>query len=78
MRFNLRQRLQSRRMVASLAALLKNPTELDSVFGAPSPQATQMQRHRLENQAMAALVAEGWRPCPTAAWAAPTPSSCSA
>lgn len=69
MRFNLRQRLQSLRMVASLAAFLKNPTELDSVFGVArslqgSPLATQMQRHLLENPAMAALVAEGWRPAP--------------
>ena len=67
MLFNLSRRLQSLRMVAGLAAFLKNPTQLESVFGVArslqgSPLATQMQRHLLENPAMAALVAEGWRP----------------
>jgi ubiquinone biosynthesis protein Coq4 len=69
MLFNVKDRLQSLRMVASLAAFLKNPTELDSVFGVArslqgSPLANQMQRHLLEIPAMAALVAEGWRPAP--------------
>jgi ubiquinone biosynthesis protein COQ4 len=69
MLFNLSRRLQSLRMVAGLAAFLKNPTQLESVFGVArslqgSPLATQMQRHLLENPAMAALVAEGWRPGP--------------
>jgi ubiquinone biosynthesis protein Coq4 len=69
MLFNLSRRLQSLRMVASLATFLKNPTELDSVLGVArslqgSPLASQMQRHLLENPAMAALVAEGWRPAP--------------
>ena len=90
MLFNVKERLQSLRMVASLAAFLKNPTELDSVFGLArslqgSPLANQMQRHLLEIPAMAALVAEGWRPAPIdmaalatmpeAAWAAPMPSN---
>jgi ubiquinone biosynthesis protein Coq4 len=69
MLLNLSRRLQSLRMVAGLAAFLKNPTELESVFGVArslqgSPLAAQMQRHLLENPAMAALVAEGWRPAP--------------
>lgn len=69
MLFNVKERLQSLRMVASLAAFLKNPTELDIVFGVArslqgSPLAKQMQRHLLEIPAMAALVAEGWRPAP--------------
>ena len=69
MLFNLSRRLQSLRMVAGLAAFLKNPTQLESVFGVArslqgSPLATQMQRHLLENPAMAALVAEVWRPGP--------------
>ena len=69
MLFNLKQRLQSLRMVASLAAFLKKPSELDSVFGVvgslqDSPLATQMQRHLLADPAMAALVAEQWRPVP--------------
>ena len=69
MLFNLKQRLQSLRMVASLAAFLKKPSELDSVFGVmsslqDSPLATQMQRHLLADPAMAALVAEHWRPEP--------------
>jgi ubiquinone biosynthesis protein COQ4 len=69
MLFNLSRRLQSLRMVASLATFLKNPTELDSVLGVArslqgSPLASHMQRHLLENPAMAALVAEGWRPAP--------------
>lgn len=69
MLFNLSRRLQSLRMVASLATFLKNPTEFNSVFGVARslqgiPLASQMQRHLLENPAMAALVAEGWRPAP--------------
>jgi ubiquinone biosynthesis protein COQ4 len=67
--FNLKQRLQSLRMVASLAAFLKNPTELTSVFGVArslqgSPLATQMQRHLLANPQMAELVVTLWRPAP--------------
>ncbi|MCP9917851.1 Coq4 family protein [Cyanobium sp. ATX 6F1] len=66
---NLKQRLQSLRMVASLAAFLKNPTELTSVFAVArslqgSPLATQMQRHLLANPAMAELVVTLWRPDP--------------
>lgn len=69
MLFNLKQRLQSLRMVASLAAFLKHPTELTSVFGVArslqgSPLATQMQRHLLANPQMAELVVTLWRPAP--------------
>jgi ubiquinone biosynthesis protein COQ4 len=69
MLFNLKQRLQSLRMVAGLAAFLKHPDQLDSVFGVArslqdSPLALQMQRHLLGLPAMAALVAEQWRPAP--------------
>ncbi|MCP9772744.1 hypothetical protein KBY66_08910 [Synechococcus sp. Tobar12-5m-g] len=67
MLFNLKQRLQSLRMVAGLAAFLKNPDELDSVFAVArslqgSPLATQMQRHLLGDPRMAALVEANWRP----------------
>lgn len=67
--FNLKQRLQSLRMVASLATFLKNPGELNSVFGVVrslqgSPLSTQMQRHLLANPRMAALVESNWRPAP--------------
>ncbi len=69
MLFNLKQRLQSLRMVASLVAFLKNPTELTSVFGVArslqgSPLATQMQRHLLADPQMAELVDSIWRPAP--------------
>ncbi|MGB7566064.1 MAG: Coq4 family protein [Prochlorococcaceae cyanobacterium] len=69
MLFNLKQRLQSLRMVASLAGFLKNPTELSSVFGVArslqgSPLATQMQRHLLADPQMAELVVTLWRPAP--------------
>jgi ubiquinone biosynthesis protein Coq4 len=69
MLFNLKQRLQSLRMVAGLAAFLKHPDQLESVFGVArslqdSPLATQMQRHLLAVPAMAELVAQNWRPEP--------------
>lgn len=67
--FNLKQRIQSLRMVAGLAAFLKNPGELGSVFSVlrrlqGSPLAVQMQRHLLANPSMAALVESHWRPAP--------------
>jgi ubiquinone biosynthesis protein COQ4 len=69
MLINLRQRLQSLRMVAGLAEFLKNPGSLDSVFGVArslqhSPLSTQMFRHLLADPAMAALVRDNWRPHP--------------
>ncbi|MEB3172727.1 MAG: Coq4 family protein [Cyanobacteriota bacterium] len=69
MLLNLNQRLQSLRLVAGLADFLKNPGSLDSVFRiagtlSGSPMSTQMFRHLLDNPAMAALIAEHWRPAP--------------
>lgn len=69
MQINLRQRLQSLRMVAGLAEFLKNPGSLDSVFAVArslqhSPLSTQMFRHLLADPAMAALVRDNWRPAP--------------
>jgi ubiquinone biosynthesis protein Coq4 len=69
MLFNLKQRLQSLRMVAGLAAFLKHPDQLESVFRVASslqdsPLATQMQRHLLAVPAMAELIAQNWRPEP--------------
>ena len=69
MLLNLRERLQSLRMVAGLAAFLKNPGTLDSVFSLAgtlkdSPMSTQMFRHLLDNPAMAALIDARWRPEP--------------
>jgi ubiquinone biosynthesis protein COQ4 len=67
MRINLQEKLRSLRLVAGLARFLKNPDSLESVFAIAnslqnSPLSTQMQRHLLEHPAMAALVAENWRP----------------
>jgi len=67
MLFNLKQRLQSLRMVAGLAEFLKKPGSLDSVFGLAgtlkdSPLSTQMFRHLLDNPAMAELIETQWRP----------------
>lgn len=69
MRLNLNHRLQSLRMVAGLAAFLRHPDSLDSVYKVAtslenSPLAAQMGRHLLAKPAMAALVAERWRPPP--------------
>ncbi|KZR86064.1 hypothetical protein MITS9509_03428 [Synechococcus sp. MIT S9509] len=54
MQIKLGERLQSLKLLAGLAALLKNPGSLDSVLaiGAnvkDSPMAEQMARHLLEN-----------------------------
>jgi ubiquinone biosynthesis protein Coq4 len=69
MLFNLQQRLQSLRMVAGLAEFLKQPDSLESVFKVAgslrnSALSAQMFRHLLAQPAMAALVAEQWRPQP--------------
>jgi ubiquinone biosynthesis protein COQ4 len=69
MLFNLKERLQSLRMVASLAEFLKHPDSLESVFKIAgslrnSALSAQMFRHLLENPSMASLVAENWRPAP--------------
>ena len=57
MLFNPQQRLQSLRMVAGLAEFLKKPESLESVFKVSAS-------HLLAQPAMAALVAEQWRPAP--------------
>lgn len=69
MLFNLKQRLQSLRMVAALAEFLKTPESLASVFGVTrslegSELSAQMVRHLLANPAMAELVQSNWRPKP--------------
>ena len=55
MQLKLQERLQSLKMVASLATFLKNPGSLDSVFAVAnsvkdSPLAEQMQRHLLGHE----------------------------
>ena len=67
MRLKLQERLQSLKMLASLATFLKNPGSLDSVFAVAnsvkdSSLAEQMMRHLLEHPQFSALVKEGWRP----------------
>ena len=67
MQLKLKERLQSLKMVASLATFLKNPGSLDSVFAVAnsvkdSPLAEQMKRHLLMHPQFSALVKEGWRP----------------
>jgi ubiquinone biosynthesis protein Coq4 len=69
MLINLKQRLQSLRLVAGLSTFLKNPDSLDSVFAVArslqnSPLSTQMFRHLMADPAMAELVAQNWRPAP--------------
>lgn len=69
MLLNLKERLQSLRMVAALAEFLKHPDSLDSVFGVTrslqdSALSAQMFRHLLANPAMAELIASNWRPAP--------------
>ena len=67
MQLKLQERLQSLKMVASLATFLKNPGSLDSVFAVAnsvkdSPLAEQMQRHLLGHPQFGALVKGSWRP----------------
>ena len=69
MQINLRERLQSLKLLASLATFLKNPNSLDSVLAIAasvkdSPIAEQMTRHLLDNPQFAQLVNDGWRPQP--------------
>ena len=61
--------MQSLKLLASLAAFLKNPDSLDSVLAVgaslkDSPLAKQMTRHLLKNPDFAQLVNDGWRPQP--------------
>ena len=67
MQLKLQERLQSLKMVASLASFLKHPDSLDSVFAVASslkdsPLAEQMKRHLLAHPQFSALMKEGWRP----------------
>ena len=67
--FNLKQRLQSLRMLSSLGKFLREPGSLESVYAIAgsvqnSPMAVQMMRHMLEKPGIAAMVSEGWRPEP--------------
>ena len=69
MQIKLGERLQSLKLLTSLAAFLKNPDSLNSVLaiGASvkdSPIAEQMIRHLLSNPQFAQLVNDGWRPQP--------------
>lgn len=69
MKLNLKERLQSLRMVAGLATFLKNPDSLDSVFAVASslkdsPLGEQMVQHLLADTRFRQLVDEGWRPQP--------------
>ena len=67
MRIKLKERLQSLKLLAGLAAFLKNPGSLDSVFAVgaslkDSPLGKQMVEHLLEDHQFRSLVDEGWRP----------------
>ena len=67
MQLKLQERLQSLKMLASLATFLKNPGSLDSVFAVAnsvkgSSLAEQMMRHLLEHPQFSALIKDGWRP----------------
>ena len=69
MKLNLKERLQSLKMVAGLATFLKNPGSLDSVFAVAaslkdSPLGEQMVQHLLTDHQFRSLVDEGWRPAP--------------
>ena len=67
MLLNLKERIQSLRMLAGLAKFLKHPDSLDSVFSIASsvqnsPMATQMGRHLLAQPGFQAMLQENWRP----------------
>ena len=67
MQIKLGERLQSLKLLASLAAFLKNPGSLDSVLAVgsslkDSPLTEQMIRHLLDNPTFAQMVTDGWRP----------------
>lgn len=69
MKLNLKERLQNLKLVAGLAAFLKNPGSLESVFSVgnslkDSPLGTQMLQHLLADTRFKALMDEGWRPQP--------------
>ncbi len=67
MKLNLKERLQSLKMVAALATFLKNPESLESVLAVAgslkdSPLGDQMVQHLLANPQFKSLINEGWRP----------------
>ena len=67
MKLNLKERLQSLKMVAGLAKFLKNPDSLESVFAVAgslkdSPLSEQMVSHLLADGHFKQLVEDGWRP----------------
>lgn len=69
MLLNLKERIQSLRMLAGLAKFLKHPDSLESVFSIASgvqnsPMATQMGRHLLNQPGIQAMLADNWRPNP--------------
>ena len=69
MLLNLREHIQSLRMLAGLAKFLKHPDSLESVFAIAggvqnSPLATQMVRYLLNQPGIQAMLADNWRPNP--------------
>jgi ubiquinone biosynthesis protein Coq4 len=69
MLLNLREHIQSLRMLAGLAKFLKHPDSLESVFAIAgsvlnSPLAAQMGRYLLGNPGIQAMLADNWRPNP--------------
>ena len=69
MLFNLKERLQSLRMLHGLSQYMQNPTDLQSVYAVAasvqgSPMATQMMRHMLSEPGIATMIQEQWRPAP--------------
>ena len=69
MLLNLREHIQSLRMLAGLAKFLKHPDSLESVFAIAGgvqniPLATQMGRYLLNQPGIQAMLADNWRPNP--------------
>ena len=69
MLFNLKERLQSLRMLKGLGKFLQHPDDLQSVYAVAasvqgSPLAAQMMRHMLAQPGIAAMIQEQWRPAP--------------
>ena len=67
MLFNLKERLQSLRMLKGLGQFLQHPDDLQSVYAVAasvqgSPLAAQMMRHMLSEPGIAAMIQEQWRP----------------
>ena len=67
MLFNLKERLQSLRMLKGLGQFLQHPDDLQSVYAVAasvqgSPMAAQMMRHMLSEPGIAAMIQEQWRP----------------